>query len=54
MKKVYNEKAIYLGKVYDESYLWEYEYEEYNDVIIVLNTNQSIDEYLKMFVCHSN
>lgn len=53
MKEVFNEKGILIGRVIDESYLWEYEWEEYDGVIVILNTTPEIEDYLKLYVLHN-
>lgn len=53
MKEVFNEKGYFIGRVRDESVLWEFEYEEYDGVIVILDTTPEIEEYLKMYVLHN-
>lgn len=51
---VFNETGGFLGYVHDEDALREFEYEFHGTYIIVLDTNQTADEYIKLYICHSN
>ena len=52
MLAVYNEDAIFLGYVEDESFLWQYDYEVYMDTIVVLNTSAKADQHIANWICN--
>lgn len=52
MMSVYNETGIFLGYVEDESFICAYyDYEEYANVIIVLDTDPSDDYFIETKIC---